>query len=72
MDASWRRPHGMRLTLRHTMIVVLYFALLFALIIPLLRGGLYASLGFLLPLSPPLLALRTSDRAVHWCWRNTL
>jgi hypothetical protein len=49
---GWLRP-----TLRHLMILVVHFALLFGLIAPLLRGGMYGVLTFLLPLSPPLLSL---------------
>jgi hypothetical protein len=57
MDPRWRHPHGLRLTLRHLMILVVYFAVLFALIAPLERGGHYGLMSFLLPLTPPLLAL---------------
>src|SRR3954451_11580901 len=57
MDPTWRRPYGLRPTLRHLMILVVHFALLLGLIAPLLRGGMYGVLTFLLPLSPPLLSL---------------
>src|SRR5437764_11097233 len=57
MDPNWRPRYGLRPTLRHLMILVVHFAVLFALIAPLLRGGLYGLVTFLLPLSPPLLAV---------------
>ena len=57
MDPNWRHPHGLHPTLRHLMILVVYFALVFALAAPLLRAGEAAQLTLLLPLTPPLLAL---------------
>jgi hypothetical protein len=57
MDPTWRQPYGLRPTLRHLMILVVHFALLFALVAPLLRDGLYGVVTILLPLSPPLLVV---------------
>jgi ribosomal protein S27AE len=57
MDPNWRQPYGLRPTLRHLMILVVHFALLFSLVAPLIRGGTYGVITILLPLSPPLLAV---------------
>ena len=57
MDPNWRHPYGLRPTLRHQMILVLHFAVLFALVAPVLRGRWGAGWTLLLPLSPPLLAV---------------
>jgi hypothetical protein len=57
MDPRWRHPYGLRPTLRHLMILVVYFALIFALVAPLRDAGLDGWISVLVPLSPPLLAL---------------
>src|SRR3954468_18081177 len=53
MDPSWRHPYGLRLTLRHMMILVVYVALSSA----LFRRAAPEILTLLVPMSPPLLAL---------------
>lgn len=53
MDPRWRHPYGLRPTLRHVMIGVVYVALASA----WFRGATPGVLTLLLPLSPPLLAL---------------
>jgi hypothetical protein len=53
MDPRWRHPYGMRPTLRHLMILVVYVALASW----MFRQAPPELLPFLLPVSPPLLAL---------------
>jgi hypothetical protein len=71
MDPNWRHPYGLRPTLRQLMILVLHFALLFALTAPLLKSNAQAALALMLPLSPLLCSLlvivfdRTSP-AKYW------
>jgi hypothetical protein len=53
MDSRWRHPYGLRLTLRHLMILVVHAAL----VATMLRGLPRELVTLILPLSPPLLAL---------------
>jgi hypothetical protein len=58
MDPHWRHPYGLRPTLRHLMILVVHFALIFGLIARIPQGIRHESMVFLLlPGSPPLLAV---------------
>src|SRR4051794_39680798 len=57
MDPNWRQPYGLRPTLRHLMILVVHFALLSALVAPLVGRGQFGLMTLLVPVSLPLLSL---------------
>jgi hypothetical protein len=57
MASKWRQTYGVHPTLRHLSILVLFFALLSAMVVPALKSGSYLIASFLLPLSLPMLAL---------------
>jgi hypothetical protein len=56
MPSQLRQTYGIHPTLRHLTILVLYFALLSAMLAPALKSESYLVAGFLLPLSVPILA----------------
>jgi hypothetical protein len=53
MDPRWRHPYGLRPTLRHVMILVVFAAVVSA----LFRGAPGEVVTLVLPLTPPLLAV---------------
>jgi hypothetical protein len=61
MDPNWRYRHGVRLTLRHLMILVLHVALMSAAAVPLARRGAYFPDQFqaslILAMAPGVLAV---------------
>jgi hypothetical protein len=56
MSTDWRRPYGLRPTLRHLVILVLGAALASSVAFPALRGGSPLLASFVLPLTLPLLS----------------